>query len=89
MNSSIVQYGGFIVAALILIWAVIEINRRFERRRKIDPRSPNTWIHLDTNKPDTREEALPTAADTPDVGEPDLQTRARQNGHYSESKRAF
>jgi hypothetical protein len=88
MDSTIVQYVGFIVAALILIWAVIEINRRFERRRKIDPRSPHTWIRMDANQPDTSEEALPAPGDeTPAATEPDLQTRARQNGHYSESKR--
>ena len=88
MDFMIVQYIGFIVVALILIWAVIEVNRRFERRRKIDLRSSHTWIHLDANRPDAPEEAQSAPGDeTPDTIEPDLQTRARQNGHYSESKR--
>ena len=90
MNSSAVQYVGFIVAALILTWAVIEINRRYFRRRRADVRSLNTWVHLDTGQPDAKEEGQPARDDdkeTDDSGEQDLQTRARQNGHYSESKK--
>ncbi len=91
MDSSTVQYAGFIVAALILIWGVIEINRRFLRRRKMDPRSLKTWVHLDATQSDAPEEGQPAAIeeDTTDSSEHDMQTRARQNGHYSESKRAF
>ena len=90
MNSSAVQYVGFIVAALILTWAVIEINRRYFRRRRGDVRSLNTWVQLDTGQPGAKEEDLPASGDdenTDDSGEQDLQTRARQNGHYSESKK--
>lgn len=92
MNSSAVQYAGFIVAALILTWAVIEINRRYFRRRRVDARSLNTWVHLDTGQPGVTEEGQPASDDgedvgTADSGEQDLQTRARQNGHYSESKK--
>ena len=91
MNSIAVQYAGFIVAALILIWGVIEINRRYLRRRKMDPRSLKTWVQLDTSQPNAHEEGQPAAIeeDTIDNSEQDMQTRARQNGHYSESKRAF
>jgi hypothetical protein len=90
MNSSTVQYIGFIVAALILSWATIEINRRYFRRRKTDARSLNTWVHLDTGQSDAKEESLPASDDdegTEESSEQDLQTRARQNGHYSESKK--
>ena len=91
MDSSTVQYAGFIVAALILIWAVIEINRRYFRRRKVDARSLKTWVHLDASQPDAPEEhRLPAAEDdTADSSEQDAQARARQNGHYSGSKRSF
>ena len=91
MNSTTVQYIGFIVAALILTWAVIEINRRYFRRRRTDVRSINTWVHLDTGQSQTTEEGLPAADDeeTENSSEQDLQTRARQNGHYSESKKAL
>ena len=90
MNSSAVQYAGFIVAALILSWAAIEINRRYFRRRRGDVRSLNTWIHLDTGQPDATEESLTASdddEDTAESSEQDLQTRSRQNGHYSESKK--
>jgi hypothetical protein len=90
MNSSTVQYAGFIVAALILSWAAIEINRRYFRRRRGDVRSLNTWAPLDTGQPDATEESLSASdddEDTAESGEQDLQTRARQNGHYSESKK--
>ena len=90
MDSSTVQYAGFIVAALILIWATIEINRRYFRRKKTDARSINTWVHLDASQPDAPEEGQPSNNDdTTDSDEQDMRTRARQNGHYSESKRAF
>ena len=88
MNASAAQYVGFIVAALILTWAVIEINRRYFRRRRADVRSLNTWVPLDTKQPDAAEESVPDSEnDETDASvEQDLQTRARQNGHYSESK---
>ena len=90
MDPSTVQYAGFIVVALILIWAAIEINRRYFRRRKADMRSINTWVHLDASQPDAAEDGQPAKnIDATDSGEQDMQTRARQNGHYSESKRAF
>jgi hypothetical protein len=91
MDNSTVQYAGFIVAALILIWGVIEINRRYFKRRKMDARSLSTWVHLDASQHDAPEDGQPAAHDdaTTDSSEQDMQTRARQNGHYSESKRAF
>jgi hypothetical protein len=91
MDSSTVQYAGFIVAALILVWAVIEINRRYFRRRKARVRSLETWIHLDTDQPVAAEEGQPAGDDDEraESREQDLQSRARQNGHYSESKRTL
>lgn len=92
MNSSAVQYVGFIVAALILSWAVIEINRRYFRRRKVDVRSLNTWVPLDTAQPDATEDIVPdsdTGAEPGESSEQNLHARARQNGHYSESKKSL
>lgn len=91
MNSSAIQYAGFIVAALIITWGVIVINRRYFERRKMDARSLKTWVHLDATQPDAPQEVRSTTTeeDKTDSSEQDMQTRARQNGHYSESKRAF
>ena len=91
MDNSTVQYAAFIVAALILIWGVIEINRRFLRRKEMDARTLDPWVHLDASQPDAPEDgqpAPPTVDSEPaDSSEQDMRTRARQNGHYSESKR--
>ena len=91
MDNSAVQYVAFIVAALILTWGVIEINRRYFRRRKMDARALNTWVHLDASQPDAPADDQPANTDdeATDSSEQDMQTRAHQNGHYSESKRAF
>jgi hypothetical protein len=88
MNPNAEQYVAFIVAALILTWAAIEINRRYFRRRKQNVKSLNTWVHLDTGQPEATEENLPegdSSKEADDTGEQDMQTRAKQNGHYSES----
>ncbi|GAC1568778.1 MAG: hypothetical protein NVS3B14_19230 [Ktedonobacteraceae bacterium] len=90
MNPSVVQYVGFIVAVLILTWAVIEINRRYFRGRGRKVKSLNTWIHLETGQHEATEESLPAGEadeEADDTGEQSMQTRARQNGHYSESKK--
>jgi len=94
MNPSTIPYVGFIVAALILTWAAIEINRRYFRRRKVDVRTINTWVPLDTTQSDATEGKLSASAkdadeeaDDASEHEQNLQTRARQNGHYSESKK--
>lgn len=93
MTTTAVQYIGFIVAALILIWGVIVINRRYFTPGKMNDRSLKTWVHLDASQPDAPQEAPPATPanddDPPPTSQQDMQTRARQNGHYSESKRAF
>ncbi|HYA99918.1 MAG TPA: hypothetical protein VED37_06845 [Ktedonobacteraceae bacterium] len=83
-------YLGFVVAALILGWAVFEISRRYFRQRRVEMRSPNTWVKLeptfesDVEKPlqdedaDEEEEAAQGA---------NIYIRAKRNGHHSESKK--
>ncbi|MBA2396939.1 MAG: hypothetical protein H0V70_29815 [Ktedonobacteraceae bacterium] len=78
MNPTVITYLGFFVAALILLWAVVEIGRRFYKRKKIDARVIRTWIPL---QPSTEVEPENT---TPDDTSP---PRSQQNGHYSESKK--
>jgi len=91
MNPDIVQYVVFIIAALILSWGVIELNKRYFGRRNVDVGSLNTWTNLDTRKAGEAEEPLPgNGADEEEEddekAESGIQTRAKQNGHYSESK---
>jgi hypothetical protein len=94
MNPTLAGYLGFVVAALILIWAVIEIGRRLTRRTKIDVQTPGTWVKLDSARNNASEELPPPendedddAGDRDDIPERSLQARAQQNGHYSESKK--
>ncbi|MEO8973402.1 MAG: hypothetical protein ABI406_17590 [Ktedonobacteraceae bacterium] len=94
MNPTLVSYIAFVVAALILIWAVFEISRRFTRRKKIDAKALNSWVKLDSTHATTSEEVHPPVNDdisddddSDDIAESDLHTRAQQNGHYSESKK--
>jgi hypothetical protein len=84
---TLVEYIGFVVAALIIIWAVIELGKRIYTSKHIDVGSPQTWIRYDSVRPDTTEESLPDSDDDEEASEPDIHTRAKQNGHYSESKK--
>jgi hypothetical protein len=94
MNPTVAGYVGFVVAALIIIWAVFEMSRRFTRRKKIDAQTLDSWVQLDSTHTPVSEELLPIHdedinddSDQDDVPESNLHTRAQQNGHYSESKK--
>jgi hypothetical protein len=91
----LVQYIAFVVSALILAWAVVEISRRYTRQRKMRKEALTAWVKMDARHaapPDPAEDlppVLPGASDEEeeDLSHPDLRTRAKQNGHYSESKK--
>lgn len=83
---TLVEYIGFVVVALIIIWGVIELGRRMYGKTHFDVRSPHTWIRFDSVRPDAAEEGLPDVDDD-EASEPDLHTRAKQNGHYSQSSK--
>lgn len=91
MDATIVQYLGFFVAVLILIWAAIEIGRRYSRRGKINKQAPHTWVKLDTTRARPIEEEPPEATneDEDDPSEQSIHTRAQQNGHHLESKKPW
>ena len=89
MDDLTLRYIAFVVAALILIWGVIQLNQRLQRSRKGSPKELDTWIKLDSASPDTIED-LPPGVDSDDqeeAPEADIHMRARQNGHHSESKK--
>lgn len=89
MDITVVQYIGFIVAALIVIWAVIEVNKRLYRRNTPPAKALNRWVELDTKLPEAREELSPAVRgeDEEDEIETELQARASQNGHHVESQK--
>ena len=79
-----IEYLGFVVAALILGWAVIELNRRYFRQRKVDSKPLNTWVKLDSTFEDDDESSLPDEESEPEAN---IQIRAQHNGYHSESKK--
>jgi hypothetical protein len=89
MNDLTLKYLAFVVAASILIWGVLELNRRLYRRNKIDPNPPTTWIKLDAANQDVVEEVSPDEEndDQEETPASDIRIRAQQNGHHSESKK--
>ena len=87
-------YLGFVVALLILIWAVLEIRSRLTRtrRQKTKAETLSGWARLDSTAADVvQEEQLPLPEEDNEEQEEkagqDFHTRAQQNGHYSESKK--
>ncbi|HLI05222.1 MAG TPA: hypothetical protein VKV40_01485 [Ktedonobacteraceae bacterium] len=88
MSVEIITYFGFVVAACILIWAVYELARRYDRKR-FNTKDTNSWVSLDTTSSRDVEEPLTVSEDEDDEEHPEqsLHSRARQNGHYSESKK--
>jgi hypothetical protein len=88
MSVEIITYFGFIVAACILIWAVYELARRYDRKR-FNTKNVNTWVELDTTSLRDIEEPLAVNEDEDEEehSEQSLHSRAKQNGHYSESKK--
>jgi hypothetical protein len=90
MNPTLIEYLGFVVAALILGWAMIEINRRYIRQRRVDSKTQNTWVKLDSTLDDAIEKSLPdeeSDEEEESVPEANIQIRAQHNGYHSESKK--
>ena len=79
-----IEYLGFVVAALILGWVVIELNRKYFRQRKVDSKPLNTWVKLDSTFEDDVESSLPDEESEPEAN---IQIRAQHNGYHSESKK--
>ena len=99
MYPSIGQYIGFIVLVIIMSGVAIELNRRIEKRRMAEETKRNsTWVQLDVHQDspdDPPPESMTGARAVNDPGDERIdegdehsnQMRAKQNGHYSESKK--
>jgi hypothetical protein len=79
LNPTVITYFGFFVAALIILWAAVELGRRFYKRKRIDARVISTWVPLQPSSIAETE----NANQDDDISPP----RSQQNGHYSESKK--
>ena len=90
MSPSLYEYLGFVVAAVILGWAIFEISRRYFRQRKVGTKPSNTWVKLDSTFEGDIEKALPdeeSDKEEESVPESNIQIRAQHNGYHSESKK--
>jgi len=90
MSPSLYEYLGFVVAAVILGWAIFEISRRYIHQRKVDTKPLNTWVTLDSSFKGDIEESLPDEeSDEEEESESgaNIQIRAQHNGYHSESKK--
>ncbi len=90
MNDLTWKYIAFVVAVSILIWAVMQLNQKLQRHKRTDSRSLNTWIKLDATSQNTVEDISPDVEtdDQEETPQPDMHVRAKQNGHYSGSKKS-
>ena len=89
MDDLTLRYIAFVVAVLILIWGVIQLNQRLQRSRKGKPKELNTWTKFDAASSDAIEDLSPgfDYDDQEETPEADIHIRAKQNGHHSESKK--
>jgi hypothetical protein len=95
MDLAVIRYAVFVVAALILIWAILEMRWRMTRKSR-QPRTRirrlGSWVDLDTTAGGDAAGDPPGVVDA-EAGIPDaqaaqdLQERAQQNGHFSGSKK--
>ena len=90
MNPMVYEYLGFVVAAIILGWAIFEVSSRYFRQRKANRKTINAWVKLDSTFEGDIDKTLPD--EDPDqeeesVPESNIQIRAQHNGYHSESKK--
>lgn len=85
MDPMIVQYALFILVALLIIGAVVALNRWLYRHNRPASGGPHTWVKFDVKRPDAREEVLPGSVfDDDEEEEAELHVRAKQNGHHAD-----
>ncbi|MBX5451899.1 hypothetical protein [Thermogemmatispora sp.] len=94
MDETVLGYIGFVVAALILAWAALEIGKRLStfRRTSTNTETADRWIRLDPTQLNQLEEMAPEAPleDDEDESPYSPPLRSQLNGHYSnKSKKTF
>ena len=85
MNPTFAMFLGFVVAGLIILWAVVLLIQRYIRHKKVATQARNTWVML---KPTSTKIVDDVSHDeeSESIINADLDKRAKQNGHYSQTK---
>jgi Na+-transporting methylmalonyl-CoA/oxaloacetate decarboxylase gamma subunit len=83
MNPPLITYIGFVVAVLIILWAIVEMTRRYHRQRRPTTQERDVWL---TVKPMAKEQLAQQEDTIEDSINAELQKRSKQNGHSSPSK---
>jgi len=78
---------GFVVAILIILWAVVVLVQRYVRHKKADTQARNVWVMLKPT-PTKSIDDVSHDEESESAIDADLHKRAKQNGHYSQSKPA-
>ncbi len=83
MNPTFAMFLGFVVAALIILWAVGVLVQRYIRHKKADTLARSAWVMLKPTSTkvvddESHDEETESTIDT------NLHNRAKQNGHYSQ-----
>lgn len=89
MEITLIQYGIFIVVALVLIGLVVALNRRLSRQRHSHSSADilGTWAKLDARRAEGRDPHAAVFGDDEDEEIAELHVRASQNGHHAESQK--
>ena len=85
MNPTFAMFLGFVVAALIILWAIFVLVQRYVRHKKTDTQTRNTWVMLKPTPTKVIDDVLHDE-ESESVIDADLHKRSKQNGHYSQTK---
>ncbi len=100
MNLTLVTFIGFVVAVLILMWAIAEMTSRYTRQKQAQKKMLDTWLTIKPTSssnvesandfaPNTEYEEGITSGRTRDTIDAELDKHVKQNGHLGQHKNSL
>jgi|GEM_PF-2700627 len=91
MNLTVVTFIAFVVAVLIVMWAVTEMTSRYMRQKQAHTKALTTWVTIKPITPPeaalSKNEGAISEGTTEGITDAELNKHAaRHNGHYSHHK---
>ncbi len=83
MDPTFAMFLGFVVAALIILWAVGLLVQRYIRHKKANTPTRGAWVMLKPT-PTKVVENVSHDEETESTIDTNMHNRAKQNGHYSQ-----